>query len=105
MIKKFGQAQNIMGPVKGQGKSSYIKFRKLVLTENPLNHPLVNRISDFTGDSSIRVATDLGSVERLTGPDFLHVRSQYYLQKSPLFNAWHLVFGSILIKKCNNSVS
>ena len=41
--------------------------------------------------------------ETQRGPEFLHVKSQCYLQKSPLFNPWHLVFGCFLIEKYTNS--
>ena len=41
--------------------------------------------------------------ESQRSPEFLHVKSQCYLQKSPLFNPWHLVFGCFLIGKYTNS--
>ena len=40
---------------------------------------------------------------RLSGPEFLHVKSQCYLQKLPLFNSWPLGFGCFLIRKYTNS--
>ena len=38
-------------------------------------------------------------VESQRGPEFIHVKSQCYLQKLPLFNSWPLGFGCFLIEK------
>ena len=89
-----------------QSKTERIKKQEIpsqyhYLAENPLcKIENVGGLTRSCGTGWGRKVED----DRQRGPDFLHVKSQCYLQNLPLFNSWHLVFDCFLIEKCNNSL-
>ena len=58
---------------------------------------------DLTTTTSSSKRPSTLDAESQRGPEFLHVKSQCYFQKLPLFNSWPLGFGCFLIKKYTNS--